>query len=321
MLEVMDTEGLRDSDDTTVTVMDDEPPVADAGPDAEIDQHDTLVMDGSRSRDNIGITRWTWAVPSPGGVVALEGERTSHRFEEAGTYEVVLTVMDAFGNTDNDSMVVRIRDTTPPTAVATMDLTIGQGTELLLNGSGSTDNVGIVRWTWSFVYDGEGVALDGRIQYHQFTRPGIYVIELEVVDGAGNSAKVQTTLTVRDTMPPSAIITGETHVKLGDEVRLSGSSSTDNVGIVGWSWTFLVGKELLTLRGSSLLYEFKEPGEYNVTLVVTDADGNTARASITLFVERERTVDQGPYATISSLLALLVLGALQRRRSYNCTVP
>lgn len=320
-LNVTDTDGLRDMDDTLVIVKDDEPPVADAGPDAVIDQHTTIALDGSRSRDNIGIARWVWTVPSSGGAVLLEGERIDHRFEEAGVHEIILTVTDAFGNSDNDSLVVTVRDITPPNAVAIVDTTIDQGAELLLDGSGSTDNVGIVRWTWSFVYDGEVMVLDGRVQYHRFAMPGIYVIELEVVDGSGNTAKVQSTVSVKDSVPPSPLIAGIYRVKLGDELQLDGSSSTDNVGVVGWTWTFLVGKELLTFKGSSLKYEFKRPGEYNITLTVTDAEGNSGRTSVTVSVEQERTVDQGPYAAISSLLALLVLGALQRKRSYNRTAP
>ena len=56
---------------------------------------------------------------------------------------------------------------------------------------------------------------------------------------------------------------------------LDGSASTDNVGIVSWTWTFTDRFTDITLEGERVTYEFEEPGDYDVTLTVEDARGNS----------------------------------------------
>jgi len=55
---------------------------------------------------------------------------------------------------------------------------------------------------------------------------------------------------------------------------LNGSASYDNVGIVDYTWTFM-DSTLKTLTGIKPTYIFETPGEYMITLNVTDAVGNS----------------------------------------------
>ena len=53
----------------------------------------------------------------------------------------------------NDSMFVTVLDITPPVANAGKDITAYQYITIYFQGDGSSDNIGITNFTWSFIYD------------------------------------------------------------------------------------------------------------------------------------------------------------------------
>ncbi len=58
-------------------------------------------------------------------------------------------------------------------------------------------------------------------------------------------------------------------------VTLDGSGSSDDVGIVNYTWVFFYGGINRTLHGMvNDSFRFMNPGVYNVTLNVTDVEGN-----------------------------------------------
>lgn len=87
---------------------------------------------------------------------------------------------------------------------------------LTFDGSGSTDNSGVVRYDWDF---GDGVTApnSGPNPSHTYASDGIYVVTLTVYDSAGNSNNANTTVTVNNTPPDITL-----QYPLGGEV-LNGS--------------------------------------------------------------------------------------------------
>ena len=287
MLIVTDEEGNWASDFVSVTVVDSTRPIADAGPDVRADQHQMVTLDGSGSWDNSVVARWRWVFFYRGSTFSLEGERPTFIFDEAGDYEVNLTVLDPSGNSDNDTMTVTIIDVTAPVAVLGDDVGVSQGTIVELNGSRSTDNVGIEEWMWSLTYDGAIEKITGETQSFLFTIPGTYVVTLEVSDAVLNSASATFIVTVLDTTPPVAVTPSDMTVEIDEEVTFDGSSSTDNVGIEEWSWTIKFEGHSYTevLEGPMVDYSFDQPGQHRVTLTVTDAQGNSDSMTFTVSVE------------------------------------
>jgi len=86
-----------------------------------------------------------------------------------------------------------------------------------------------------------------------------------------------------DTISPTANAGPDQIVNKTTRVIFDGSRSSDNVGITNYTWTF-VDKKAKTLTGINPTYTFKRPGNYTVTLKVTDAVGNYDADTVTIMV-------------------------------------
>jgi parallel beta-helix repeat protein len=176
-----------------VTITDNDDPAADPGPDQAVNAGTLVTFTGSGSTDNIGITNYTWNFTHNGTAIILYGVSSEFEFWAAGNYTVTLTVRDAAGNTDTDTMQVNVAeaaqpaDTTPPVADAGPDQAVNAGVLVTFTGAGSTDNVGIANYTWTFTYNGTTITLYGVSPIFRFWTSGNYTVSLTVRDAAGNN--------------------------------------------------------------------------------------------------------------------------------------
>lgn len=93
-------------------------------------------------------------------------------------------------------------DSDPPMADAGHDVIISLGDEVEFDSSGSSDDLGIVSYTWKFVYNGSDVSLDGANPTFTFWTEGIYVVTLNVSDAQGGFDTDTMTVTVEGTAIP-----------------------------------------------------------------------------------------------------------------------
>ncbi len=117
-LTVTDTAGNSDTDTLNVTVRDVTPPTADAGGDRIVKSGQQLDFDGSGSTDNVDVTGYEWDFDDG---ATDTGETVTHTFDEAGTYDVSLTVEDDAGNTDTDTATVTVTEKVPIDTCTTID--------------------------------------------------------------------------------------------------------------------------------------------------------------------------------------------------------
>lgn len=82
--------------------------MANAGPDLTVGKGTTVRFNGSASSDNVGIANYTWTFLHDGNPVSLHGATPEFRFRKEGNHTVTLTVTDAGGNTDFDTMTVTV---------------------------------------------------------------------------------------------------------------------------------------------------------------------------------------------------------------------
>jgi hypothetical protein len=202
-----------------------------------------------------------------------------HIPQNALTLRYCIYAYDTSNNpTISDVMSKDVVDGQDPVAVCPANVFLNMGDEYSFNGSASTDNAGIENFTWSFSYNARTILLFGPSPKFRFQLPGQYSATLTVKDPWGNSNALAFHVHVNDTESPAAEAGIPLFVIAGNLTFLDGSASTDNVGIVNYSWTFMHNGTAVRLYGDSPNYIFWTAGLYNVTLTVTDAAGNTDTA-------------------------------------------
>ena len=165
-----------------------------------------------------------------------------------------------------------VADSDPPVAEAGPDQIVFEGTDVTLNGSGSTDDKGIVSYTWT-IEDQFGAPLEipGMIVTLDHLRPFVHNVTLTVVDTSGLSDSDWLTVTVMsDLEPPVANAGDDQMIDPGSLCSFNGTRSTDNVGVVNYTWSFVYNGSLVVLYGPTPSFKFFTPGIYEVTLNVTD---------------------------------------------------
>jgi N-acetylneuraminic acid mutarotase len=195
-----------------------------------------------------------------------------------------------------------VPDDESPNANAGADEVVGQGELIHLNGSRSTDNIGIANYTWLFM-DDTFQNLTGVTPTYIFNTVGIYHIMLNVTDWGGNWVTDNVTITVQDTEPPipnpycSAYYDSASdtyRAEPGTAITYYASSSKDNVDSLEdlhFEWNF---GDLGTSASMDVSYThipLPAPYEYIVTLTVEDLSGNVDSETIVIqFLEKEESV-------------------------------
>lgn len=208
--------------------------------------------------------------------------------------------MDMFGGEDGDGMVLPgATESVPPVADAGNDVSIDAGAEVHLDGSGSTDNAAIVYWSWHLSELGIDTELYGEGAHHTFEYAGDFNVTLTVVDSSWNFAEdsmmVHVSQSSSDTENPSTSYMPDQNIQVGSTVTFDGSSATDNIGIVNWTWSF---NDIIPrlLYGESAQYTFENSGSNGVSLIVRDAAGNAAQGGTNVYVQPMGDDWSQPYA-------------------------
>ena len=293
ILVVTDDDGASASDLVQVEVsvgVENLLPVADAGDDRVVHHNVEATFDAGRSFDPDGrIALYEWDF---GDGEEAEGLVVTHTFDELGTYEVRLTVTDARGAQDSDTLQVRVN--APPFAHAGSNREVTMGQEAMFSAAASTDEDGeIVGYRWDF---GDGETAEGDSVRHTWERPGSYFVRLVVTDddGATDDALILVTVLSEgaDNLPPSAEAGPDQLVHHGDRVVLSAADSTDADGrIVAYDWEFGDGN---AGAGVVVTHTYEAPGAYQVSLVVQDDAGAEALDTTTVRVNARPLADAGP---------------------------
>ncbi len=263
---------------------------------------ETIAFDGTFSFDFDGqIVEYAWDFDGDGNVDAAEAV-AEHAYPEPGVYEVSLTVVDNLGNADTLTLSIEVGGEaapppTQPVSISTFQPPIADfsfmpaspiaGEAVQFDGTLSADFDGeIDTYTWDF--DGDGAPdASGPIATHTFTVPGTYTVALTVIDDAGNTDTAMTSIVIggesesgtggepSDNLPVAALQWSPTEPVAGEPILFNGTSSIDPDGqIVAFAWDFDGDGEA---DSSAPLAErtFPVAGSYNVSLTVTDDDGNT----------------------------------------------
>ena len=299
-----------ETDTLTVTVVENVPPVADAGPDQTVEQTSPegaeVTLDGSDSTDQYGdplTYNWTWNGGSASGV-------SPKVMLPPGMTNVTLMVDDGeFNSTDTVSIIVV--DTTSPYVNAGEDMTVEadspDGAEVTVQGEATDDADMDLDYVWS---EGETV-LGTDANLTTTLSLGTHMLTLNATDDSGNTGTDTITIEVVDTTPPQINVSVDpdmiwppnheyvdvkTIVTVHDAVDssptltlVSATSNEPDNGMGDGNTTNDI--EILSNTMFRLRAERSGTGQgrtYTITYRATDASGNSAEASVTITVPHNK---------------------------------
>jgi PKD repeat protein len=153
-----------------------------------------------------------------------------------------------------------------------------------------------VEYEWAF---GDGSTATGKVVTHSYPAAGTYDVELRV-SSAGTTLETDVKpITVGNTEPIAAGEFDE-YVASNTEVRFNGTPSRDLDGQpLSFAWAFGDGAEQ---TGRVVSHTFEEPGEYPVTLVVTDTEGasDSYQAVVNVYASANNGASTQPTARITA---------------------
>ncbi|MEM4264931.1 MAG: PKD domain-containing protein, partial [Thermoplasmata archaeon] len=248
----------------------------------------TVSVDATGSYDPDGTIvsyDWSWGDGTTG-----TGMTATHTYGMDGTYEVVLTVTDNDGMTDDASAMVSVAKVNmKPIAAFTYlvsDMTVS------VDASGSSDPDGFITtydWDW-----GDGATDSGMTATHTYASYGTYLISLTVTDDQGATGTASQS--VKLNAPPVASFTATVDKMT---VSVDASGSTDDGMIVSYAWDWGDGT---TGTGMSATHKYSAYGTYTITLTVTDDGGKTDSTSKSVDI-----VNTPPIASFTATVSVLTV--------------
>ena len=245
-------DGVIDSvPDSVVVSTSNTVPVAHAGSDRTVRVGETVPLDGSGSTDLDGDTlSYAWALisrPAGSGAQLSDASVVMPGFviDRPGTYVAQLIVQDGIDASLPDTVTITTANS-PPVANAGADQTVIAGQMVILDGTQSLDVDGDpVSYHWSIIArptDSTATLPDPSSPGPTFVvdRPGTYVIQLIVHDGAVNSDPDSVTVTTTNSPPTAAAGPDQLDAIVGQAVMLDGLQSSDPDGHpLTYAWSLL----------------------------------------------------------------------------------
>ena len=332
-LTVENSDGLSSTDTCLVAVIrQNQPPVADAGPDQKVAINTEVTLSGSNSTssDDTALS-YSWIQISGEPVQLSDALASSPTFQAPVTEQALvfdLIVTDEKGLTNTDSCIVNVSEQNePPSSFAGSDTVVTSNQTVRLDGSGSLDDGDVVSYYWSQT-EGPTVTLsDSTSPTPEFTSPA--------VGPEGASLTFQLTVTdlgdLKDTdscivnvtslnQPPQAVTNDYVEAASDTIVTLDGTLSTDiDDGIDNYRWHQLEGPPVIFDNPKAAQVKFSAPtaGPYGSNMLfvlkVKDKGGLKKSAKCAVFVQPKK-IEDSPF-TITPSISLFQKGPFYQSKA------
>jgi len=297
-LNVTDNEGLADPTPPSASVIVET--YVNKPPDGTIDSPtvgtaifpgQSINLRGSGTDTDGTIAGWNWQIAGPSGFSWSSSVEDPGLLElnALGGYTITMTVTDDDGLADPTpatvSVIVYGEINQPPNGIIDSPAegtTILQGQKINLMGSGADADGGIASWSW-LVTGPAGFSWASSFEdpgLLQLNTPGSYVVSLVVTDNDGAPDPIpaisRVTVIEAGNLPPNGVITSPADgavVNAGDFVNLTANGSDSDGTIAGWLWLITGPQSLSFVVEDPGPVRLDAPGDYAITLTVTDDDG------------------------------------------------
>ena len=225
------------------------------------------------------ITQWQWTF---GDNNSSTLQNPSNTYVFAGTYTATLTVTDEFGCVDSIAYVDYLVIGGPSGNVDWEN--IGTLCEPLFEFT-PTDLINTASIIWD-LGNGETVSSLDSFTY-SYDNSGTYFPTALLEDNNNCAVLYEMDPLTTFIVPVIADFNANpTTIPVYDQMLVTENSSGGTGGIVNWNWFF--GNDNFSSNfGGGFTYEWQKPGQYSITLVVTDSLGCTDSKTITVYVTAE----------------------------------
>ncbi|ORU92405.1 MAG: hypothetical protein A6F72_04890 [Cycloclasticus sp. symbiont of Poecilosclerida sp. N] len=326
-LMVTDARGLmsiRASNVVITVTADNDPPIANAGPDQRVSGGTVVTLDGSESSDpekRSIVHAWSLIEPDPQTGLGLEISTALRKNFAKPTFTAPVLAGDATtpvtlvfslvvterigtntlsSEADQVSIIVGAPSSAPPIAYAGRDRTEGDGTVVTLDGSGSRDPEGQANLTykWTQVNTPKLTLRRAKSVNPNFTAPELsadirLVFRLIVNDGVRDSVADEVTITVRaENDRPIADAGEDRSVGDGQLVTLDGSGSSDpeRLPLTAYVWRQIRGQDVLRFSNN-------DNANPTVTFTAPEVSSNT-ELQFRLYVRDDKQTSLSDVVTI-----------------------
>ncbi len=327
-----DSEGFESGDSDEVCHMptvipDNQPPIANAGPDQTVDESQIVNLNGSNSTDpDDGIDSYHWVQIGEPSVILSDpnGKQPTFTAPNVSTGGVCLrfelTVTDHSGLEKTDSCFVNVtwlNET--PVANAGPDQTVDGGVVVRLDGTSSIDiDDGIASYLWTQIGDPKVTLSNPASSQPTFTAPNVEQagaslnFNLTVTDAGGMQKTDSCIVNVSwKNEPPTAVVTPDYIEPIeGTLVTLDGSASMDpDDGIASHLWTQVEGDPVSIADPTSAKASFTAPktDQYGKNLkfklTVKDFGGLQGTADSSIYVRQNELPNNPPSADFDVVIS------------------
>jgi PKD repeat protein len=233
---------------------------------------------GKWSSAGVQLWNYTWDAPGNDFTEGIAADAT-------GVY-----VTGTRPDTTADLLVMKLRpDGKVPVPAIGKNVTgsVLSGSSIQFTAGGTTGDGSATRF-WDF---GDGTNSTATNPVHAFAAGGMYNVTLNVtdVDGSIGVASVLVVV-VQDVSPAASFVVSDQTPLTGSLVQFNYTGTPGNAP-ASFLWTFGVGGPTSTMQNAT--FTFMSGGACNVTLAVTDADGDVGRASAVVTVSQRPTEPPG----------------------------
>jgi len=291
-LTVNDGFGGLDWDSVNITVTNRDP-IADAGMDQTAAVDSLVTLDGSASFDpDDDPIIFAWTQTSGPGVTLTGADTATPTFTPTvvAIYSFQVRVSDNDAGSRTDSMTVNVISGQPPVADARVwpGTTGYVGSVFVFDGSNSTDPDGTVT---GYLWDFGDLVTDLRAKApHSYGTAQLFTVTLTVTDNDGMTNSTTVQVNVASGTPPVADIKvwPGTTGNVSTVFVFDGADSTDPDGTIStYSWDLGDGN---VKPGANITHSYSSKSQFTVNLTVTDNDGMTDMATLTILVVNRRPV-------------------------------
>jgi PKD repeat protein len=328
VVRAVDTEGFQSSDSNETfleagTTPDNQPPIADAGPNQTVNEGQLVGLDGSNSLDSDdGIASYSWVQISGPQVTLSDHNEQQSTFTapdvvaEGASLSFELTVVDYSGLESRDSCIVNVTWLNePPQANAGPDQTVNEGTVVTLDGSYSLDiDDGIASYLWTQIGVPTVTLSNPASSQPYFTAPNVEPdgaslnFKLTVTDAGEMKSTDSCIVNIsRQNQPPTAVVAPDYMEPIeGTLVTLDGSASMDpDDGIASHLWTQVEGDPVSLSDFTSAVTTFTAPKtdqhgkNLKFKLTVKDFGGLQGTADSSVYVRQNELSNNSPTAAFN----------------------